>query len=137
MPVDRIPTRWRPAAYRLRNYLLTDATAVAILGVGIAGWGIGRIKEWGPLSLLWLTLGMVCAVAPMIWPRRGELIGLTVGVMANLGLAFHSAISALIGGTPAGSPAAAHFSVVVLAMWAVWRGKRGDLPMPGEGRRGV
>lgn len=136
MPVDKLPTAWRPTAYRLRNFLLSDATAVGILGVGITAWGVGEIPHRN-LAALGIVMGVVVAVLPILWGPRGENAGLIVGVMLNFGLACHSAISHILGGTPAGSPGVAHFSVVVLVMWAVWRGKRGDLPMPGEGRRRV
>lgn len=141
MPIEHLPPRLQAPATRLRAFLMTDATVLIILGVGIIGRGISYIpSEWTgridshpaegalPLavwSLIWIAVGILCLVAafwPEGWPAAA---GIGAGIGLNT-LWAGSFLTATINGTmPRGWVSAiGYLTIALLALWAVWRGKR-------------
>ena len=78
MPIVHLPPSWRPPLERLRAFLLTDATAMLILGVSIILRGVSYMPVTGvgvsshpaegalPISVwavVWIGVGVLCLVA--------------------------------------------------------------------------
>ena len=139
MPIDHLPRRLQPAADRIRGFLLTDATALVILGAGMIARGISYSDRVGPgpsghpaeswmtmgtWSIVWVAVGVLClGIAP--WHRTltaAISVGAGVGLHLLWGLSFlwqsieeHSRtwVSSI-----------GYFMIVALVSWAVWRGSR-------------
>ncbi|APT92877.1 hypothetical protein CPHO_08250 [Corynebacterium phocae] len=148
MPIDHLPTRWQPRAYRLRRFLLSDSTALIILGTGIilkglsyTPWGLGEPPAAGvhpaehilPLdvwAIVWLMAGLFCLAAAFIPNALVDAIavGLGIGLHCTWGLSFVAAT--LWADNPRGwVTGVSYITVVALAVWAIWRGKRGDVEL--------
>ncbi|CAM5462823.1 hypothetical protein [Corynebacterium variabile] len=90
MPIDHLPRRLCGPAERIRDGLLTDATALVILGAGMIARGISYsdiagpgpsghpAESWmtmGTWSIVWVAVGVLCltiapctAPSPPPWP---------------------------------------------------------------------
>lgn len=96
MPIERLPTRVRPYAYRLREWMMTDAPPIIILGVMSIFIGISYVvgtpvAPYHPIEtvtfvgffgVMWICDGvvlLVCAFRP-----RSKLAGAAVGVAVGL-----------------------------------------------------
>lgn len=96
MPIERLPTRVRPFAYRLREWMKTDAPPIIILGVMSIIIGISYVvgtpvAPYHPIEtvtfvgffgVMWICDGvvlLVCAFRP-----RSKLAGAAVGVAVGL-----------------------------------------------------
>lgn len=154
MPIEHLPPRARPAALRLRRFLMTDSTALLLLAVVQAAVGLyylpgvlGDSLQWQrPVEsimpiIVWawvhIAVSLVCGVAAFTDRWRVDVIALAVATGLNLSWAFSllaasiehdQAVLWLVG--------VLILSMTVSLMWAVWRGKRGDIPI-GEDRRGL
>lgn len=141
MPIDKLPQKYQPVAYRLRAFLMTDATALLILGVCFLARGAGWLIRRGPagphpMTLIgfpvtaWIavavTLGLAC-LATAVWhqSRLGALVlALAVALVTLWGMAFlpESLATFLERGS-------VYLALSVMTMWAVWRGKRGEITL--------
>ena len=96
MPIERLPTKVRPFAYRLREWMKTDAPPIIILGVMSIIIGISYVvgtpvAPYHPIEtvtfvgffgVMWICDGvvlLVCAFRP-----RSKLAGAAVGVAVGL-----------------------------------------------------
>lgn len=138
MPIDRLPTRWRTPAERLRAILLTDAGVMIILGLvfivrGASYWSLGQSVLVHPadvlvpdpvMSAVWITLGvLLVGLSPWHTSRAGRgMLGVATATLAFWGSLFIF------------SPPAAftqrgiiYLGLAGIAIWAVWRGRRGEI----------
>lgn len=152
MPIERLPPSIQPAARRARRWLMTDATAILVMGIGILLRGFSYLPivlgdpppagthpaelslpmpVWG---VIWLSVGSACIVSAFVRTWIIDALALAAGVMLYVGWGSSFLIASLIGHSSRGWVSAiGYFSVAILVLWAVWRGKRGDLPKTGEG----
>ncbi|MGO3788732.1 MAG: hypothetical protein ACTJGE_08280 [Corynebacterium variabile] len=102
MPIDHLPRRLCGPAERIRDGLLTDATALVILGAGMIARGISYsdiagpgpsghpAESWmtmGTWSIVWVAVGVLClTIAP--WHRT---------VTAALAVAGHEVLYMIAG----------------------------------------
>lgn len=149
MLIERLPTSVQPTARRVRAFLMTDSTAIIILGIGILARGLSYlpivlgpppskgahpaegllpIEAWG---LVWVIVGILCLLAAFTKQQVLEVLALCAGVALDCLWGFSFIQGAIIAGQ--GSrlwvSSIGYFSIVALVMWAVWRGKRGDIPL--------
>ncbi|MBH5302744.1 hypothetical protein [Corynebacterium ulcerans] len=149
MPIERLPTSVQPTARRVRAFLMTDSTAIVILGIGILARGLSylpivlgpppskgahpaegllSIEAWG---VVWVIVGILCLLAAFTKQQVLEVLALCAGVALDCLWGFSFIQGAIIAGQ--GSrlwvSSIGYFSIVALVMWAVWRGKRGDIPL--------
>ena len=144
MPIDHLPQRWQPPLIRLRAFLFTDATALLILGVSIilrgisylslTGGGVSSHPAEGALpigvwAIIWIGVGVLCLVAAP-WhkgPVAAVALGLGIGLNALWAASFFTAT--ITGEMPRGwVTGTGYAAVALLALWSVWRDKRGGLP---------
>lgn len=96
MPIERLPTKVRPYAYRVREWMKSDAPPIIILGlmsiiIGIAYVVSAPIPPYHPIEMvtfigffgvLWICDGVVllaCTFHP-----RSKLSGIAVGIAVGL-----------------------------------------------------
>lgn len=146
MPILYLPPRWHPPARKLRNFLLTDATALLILGIGILFRGmsytpgiLGPAPQSGshpaevmlPINAwaaVWIIAGVACIAAAFTRSEILDAVALGLGVALNISWGVSFITATAIGDSPRGwVSAVGYFSIAALVMWAVWRGKRGDV----------
>ena len=151
MPVLFLPARWHPPARRLRNFLLTDATALLILGIGILFRGLsyapgvlGPAPQGGshpaevmlPINAwaaVWIISGVACVVAAFTKSPVVDAVALGLGVALNIAWGASFIAATIIGDSARGwVSAVGYFSIAALVLWAVWRGKRGDVDLESE-----
>ncbi|WP_042891587.1 hypothetical protein [Corynebacterium ulcerans] len=147
MPIEHLPPRARPAALRLRRFLMTDSTALLVLAVVQIAVGVyylprvlGDPLQWQrpaeqvmPITAwAWvhIAVGVVCFVAAFIDRLKLAIIALATSTGLNLSWAF----SLLAASIEHDQAVLWLVGVLILAMtvslmWAVWRGKRGDIPL--------
>lgn len=142
MPIDHLPRHWQPPLERLRAVLLTDAGAMMILGAAILTRGIsyrdlGTVVLFHPLdvalplwvdSALWTSVGVVLLVAAP-WHARwfGRLaLSAATGLLTLWGLLFILAPPAQF--TQRG---VMYIALGLVTLWAVWRGRRGEIRVEG------
>ena len=131
---------------RLRAFLLTDSTALLILGAGIVTRGVSYttsllgpppshgshpaeaflpIPLWGSI---WIIAGGFCLAVAFSRSDRVQGIGIGLGVALNAlwGVSF---VFDSLGAWPSRSwvSSVGYISIVLLVLWAIWRGKRGDV----------
>ena len=149
MPIEHLPPRFRPPALRLKNFLLSDAPALIILGVGILARGLSYSPHvLGPAprsgghpaeaalpmpvwSVIWVAVGVLCLVGA-VWSRR-KIAALAVGLGVGLNMLWAgSFLAATITGDMARGwvSAVGYASVALLVVWAVWRGSRAEVTIP-------
>lgn len=143
MPIDHLPRRLRRPAERLRSAMLTDGTALVILGIacvarGASYWGYDprtgsshpaeELMTIGLWSGVWIIIGaMLVLIAG--WHDTG-----TAAILYGAGVALHIlwALSFLratwTGDMPRGWVSAIGYATVAaLAVWSVWRGSRTEV----------
>lgn len=139
MPIDHLPRRLRGPAERIRDGLLTDATALVILGAGMIARGISYsdiagpgpsghpAESWmtmGTWSIVWVAVGVLClTIAP--WHRTFTAaisVGAGVGLHLLWGLSF--LWQSIEEHSRAWVSSIGYFMIVALVSWAVWRGSR-------------
>lgn len=142
MPIDHLPPPLRRPATRLRDTLLTDATALIILGAGLIARGISYSDVAGPgpsghpaeswlsmgtWSLIWVSVGVLCiGIAP--WHRSiTAALALGTGVALHLlwGLSF--LWDSWHGSDRSWVSSIGYFMIVGLLAWSVWRGSRTEI----------
>ena len=141
MPIDRMPRRWQPFLYRLRRWLLSDASALLV--VAYSGLGHALAYTWlhteishpaeRYMALSWWAvawaLSAVLGVAGAVWYRT-RVSSAAVG----LGVGLHSlwALSHL-GGAVTGDFARGYVGFVIYSgmvlvlFWSLWRGYRTEI----------
>ena len=148
MPILFLPARWHPPARRLRNFLLTDATALLILGIGILFRGLsyapgvlGPAPQGGshpaevmlPINAwatVWIIAGVACIAAALTRSEVLDAVALGLGVALNIAWGVSFIAATIIGDSARGwVSAVGYFSIAALVLWAVWRGKRGDVDL--------
>ena len=139
MPIDHLPRRLRGPAERIRDSLLTDATALVILGAGMIARGISYsdiagpgpsghpAESWmtmGTWSIVWVAVGVLClTIAP--WHRTvtaALAVGAGVGLHLLWGLSF--LYESWHDGGRGWVSSIGYFMIVALVSWSVWRGSR-------------
>ena len=139
--IDYLPRRWHPPLERLRGFLLTDATALLILGVSIIlrgvsympvmGGGVSSHPAEGALpievwAVVWIGVGVLCLVAAP-WhkgPVAAVALGLGVGLNALWAASFFTAT--ITGEMSRGWVTGTGYATVALVvLWSVWRDKGG------------
>lgn len=149
MPIEHLPPRLRSPARRLRGFLISDAPALLILGLGILARGLSYSPHvFGPAprigghpaeaalpmpvwSIIWVAVGALCLVSA-VWSRR-KIAALAVGFGVGLNMLWAgSFVAATITGDMARGwvSAVGYASVALLVMWAVWRGARAEVTIP-------
>lgn len=141
MPIVHLPQRWQSPLMRLRGFLLTDATALLILGVSIilrgvsylplTGGGMSSHPAEGALpievwAVVWIVVGVLCLVA-VPWHKgmvAAAALGLGIGLNALWAVSFFAATitGEMARGWVTGT---GYATVVLLVLWSVWRDKRG------------
>lgn len=149
MPIEHLPRQLQSPARRLRDFLMSDAPALIILGLGILARGLsysphvlGRAPRSGghpaeaalsmpTWSIIWVSVGAFCLVAA-VWSRRliaAWAIGLGVGL--NVLWAGSFFVATITGDMPRGwVTGIGYASVALLVLWAVWRGSRAEVMIP-------
>lgn len=96
MPIERLPTKVRPYAYRLREWMLTDAPPIIVLSLMSIIIGISYVVTTsdppyhpieaftfvGFFGVLWICDGLLLLVC--VFYPRSKLAGLAVGFAAGL-----------------------------------------------------
>ncbi|WP_301354970.1 hypothetical protein [Corynebacterium ciconiae] len=130
---------------------MTDSAVMIILGIGMILRGcsyvpvvlgapprsgshpVEFILDIQQIGWAWIVIGLVTSVlAFMHHPRLDALfLGLAVGLHVMWGGSF--VFATITGGSPRGWVSSiSYFMVAAIVMWAVWRGKRGDMPSDRE-----
>ena len=140
MPIEHLPPRTRPAAWRVRDWALGIGPALIVLGVGAIARGISytpllmseHARQAHPVEgtlpmPVWAWVWVIAGVAAIVaaWWSRAAPVAMGAGVGLNLLWGASFITDALIKGSVRGwLPAVGYVSVAVLVWWAVWRGSR-------------
>lgn len=138
MPIDYLPMRVRPPLEWLRCVLMTDAGVMLILGTimlirGISYIDVGAERLYHPVDIL-----LPIIIPGAVWTATGAWLVIAARWQATAfgraALATGVAVLALWGGLFLFSPPAAfsqrgvlYIGLAVVIIWAVWRGKRGEI----------
>lgn len=151
MPIERLPMRVQPAAYRVRAFLMTDSTALLVLaavqiavGVYYLPGCLGDPLQWHrPTEMIvplttwaWvhIIVGAVGVVAAIIRKYHLDTVVLAVSTALNLSWASSLMVASVEHDQAVlWLVAVLIFALTASLMWAVWRGKRGDIPFAKEG----
>lgn len=141
MPIDHLPRVVRRPVERIRDGLLTDATALVILGLGCIARGISYIdysnggshpaENWVSMtawSIVWIAVGGLCLLtAP--WHRSWlAAISVACGVSIHLLWALSFIWATYTGEMTRGWVSSiGYLMIVALVTWAVWRGVRTEI----------
>lgn len=149
MPIDHFPPRIRRPAEKLRRFLLTDATALIILGVSIIFRGIsyiptevgGRVdthpaEGFLPMevwALVWIGVGILCITTAPWHDGKAAAVAIGLGIGLNIFWAGSFYTASITGEMPrAWVTGTGYAALAVAILWAVWRGKRVPLPVPSQ-----
>ncbi|MBH5301213.1 hypothetical protein EU799_11855 [Corynebacterium silvaticum] len=148
MPIERLPAKMRPVARRVRAFVMTDSTALLILAVVQIAVGayyvpgiLGDPLQWQRPSelvmplMIWAWVHIIVGVVAAII-RKWHLDTVVLAVSTALNLSWASSL--MVASIETGEAvlwlvAVLIFALTVSLMWAVWRGKRGDIPFVKEG----
>ncbi|UJM22006.1 hypothetical protein FE377_00945 [Corynebacterium diphtheriae] len=152
MPIEHLPSRVQPTARRVRVFLMTDSTALLLLAVVQVAVGFYYLPHvlGDPLPLqrpaesimpieawAWvhIVVGVICGAAAFTDRWHIDVVALAVATGLNVSWAF----SLLAAAVKYQQTVLWLVGVLILSltgsiMWAVWRGKRGDIPI-GDDRR--
>src|SRR5699024_7960723 len=143
MPIEHLPRKLRTPAKRLRSFLMSDAPALVILGLGILARGLsysshvfGRAPRSGShpaeaalsmstWSIIWVSVGVLCLIAA-VWSRR-QIAALAVGLGVGLNMLWAGSVVAatITGDMERGwGTGIGYDSVSLRVTWAIWRGSR-------------
>lgn len=138
MPIDHLPARLQRPAERVRCILMTDAGVMIILGVamivrGLSYFNLGSVVLFHPVDLffpiwvdaiLWIGTGTTLLVASR-WHNRafGRLtLSASTGLITLWGLLFLMAPPSQFA-----QRGIMYLAIAAITIWAVWRGKRGEI----------
>ncbi|WP_368267092.1 hypothetical protein [Corynebacterium ulcerans] len=151
MPIERLPAKMRPTARRVRAFVMTDSTALLILAVVQIAVGVyyvpdvlGDPLQWQRPSELalpltawaWvhITVGVIGVIAAVLRRYHVDTVMLTVFTALNLSWASSLMVASVEHDQAVlWLVAVLIFALTASLMWAVWRGKRGDIPFAKEG----
>lgn len=147
MPIEHLPSRVQPTARRVRAFLMTDSTALLLLAAVQVAVGFyylpgtfGDPLQWQrPAEMImpitawaWvhIAVGLLCLVAAFTGRGHIDVVALAAATGLNLSWTF----SLLAAAVEHDQAVLWLVGVLILAMtvslmWAVWRGKRGDIPL--------
>ena len=150
MPIEHLPPVTRPWAERLRDWLLTDAGLMLILGVmmivrGVAYSNLGQEGLYHPADVfmprwvaagVWLGVGSSLLVSSV---RQSSLLARVSLSAAVATLALWGMIFMLAPPAAFSQRGIVYLSFAMLVLWASWRGRRGEIrireELPSGGRR--
>lgn len=133
------------AWYDFRRFMLTDGGAYVLLGVFLMLRGAAYLPIFGDAlfqhsaellapeelwSVVWLTLGAACVLVSRWHDRRIGILVLaaSVGLLTMWGAGFAvSGLSEML------NRGVVYLTVPVVVVWAIWRGKRGEIRLHNEG----
>lgn len=133
------------AWYDFRSFMLTDGGVYVLLGLLMVTRGSAYLPwneralfqhtaellapEW-LWSIVWITLGVMCLVVARWHDRRvGVLVMSTcVGLLALWGVGF-----LMSGPVEMLNRGVIYLAVPSVVVWAIWRGKRGEIRLRDEG----
>lgn len=139
MPIEHLPERVKPGAWRVRDWARTVGPALLILGVGAVARGISYtpllmseharqshpVEGTLPMSVwAWVwTIAGVTAIVAAWWSRAAPVaVGACVGLNLLWGASFIA--DAIAEGSVRGwLPAVGYLSIAALVLWAVWFGR--------------
>lgn len=142
MPIEHLPPRIRHPVERLRAGLMTDGTALVILGAGIIARGISYssiagpgpsghpAESWIPMewwSLVWVTVGVLCCAAATRPRSLLAALALGSGVALHILWGASFAWQALEDHNRSWVSSIGYFMISALVLWSVWRGSRTDI----------
>jgi hypothetical protein len=149
VPIDHLPVRLRPAAERVKSFLMTDAAVLLVLGAECAARGASYLQhppsshpieksfDIGVWAVIWTAIGVACLAAA----SRHHSMAANAAFSAAVGLNAMWAGSILIGSIQADQPdapgwggAGVYAGVATLALWSVWRGSRTEIRVREVGR---
>lgn len=138
MPIDHLPGRWRPPLERARAVFMTDAGVMLILGVimlirGLSYADVGQEVLYHPGDA-----SLPAVIPALVWGGTGLWLIIAARWQATAfgraALATSVAVLALWGGLFLFSPPAAfsqrgvlYLGMAGVIIWAVWRGRRGEI----------
>lgn len=147
MPIEHLPPRIRRPVERLRDGLMTDGTALVILGAGLVARGISYspiagpgpsghpAESWVPMdtwSIVWVAVGVLC-LASAARPRSiSAALALGAGVALHLLWGTSFAWQSLEDHSRAWVSSIGYFMIAALVLWSVWRGSRTDIRLREE-----
>ena len=83
------------------------------------------INAW---AAVWIIAGVACVVAAFTKSPVVDAVALGLGVALNIAWGASFIAATIIGDRARGwVSAVGYFSIAALVLWAVWRGKRGDV----------
>ncbi|MDN6199385.1 hypothetical protein [Corynebacterium flavescens] len=150
MPIEHLPKRVRPLARRVRDWAMTDATALIVLGGGAVARGLSYAPHqiFGPApekgthpaegaldisawAVVWIVVGVACIVSAFWKNTALASASIGAGIGLNVLWAMSFATATITGDMPRGWVSSiGYLSIAVLVLWAVWRGKRNDFTIP-------
>jgi len=140
MPIEKLPLKAQPAAYKVRAVLMSDATLLAVIGIMaivrgiaylVAEYAANHIVEmWMPLgawAILWIVAGGLTLTGALFY--RSTFAAVTVGLAVSLYVLWGCSyfLQSLLLGPPLWASAINHWGIATIALWAVWRGSRMQL----------
>jgi len=83
------------------------------------------ITAW---AAVWITAGIACVIAAFVKNALVDAVALGLGVALNIAWGASFIAATIMGDSARGwVSAVGYFSIAALVLWAVWRGKRGDV----------
>ena len=137
MPIEKLPLKAQPVAYKLRAVVMSDATLLVVIGIMALTRGITYlvsevpanhiVEMWMPLeawSILWITAGLLTLVGALVYKSTfaAFTIGLLVGLYVLWGFSYF--LQSLLLGPALWASAINHWCIATIALWSVWRGSR-------------
>lgn len=140
-PVDFVPEGWRPAARRVRDAFYTDGTLLVVIGVGVFARGVSYLGYSGSnphpaealldistWAVIWMAVGAACVLSAPWHTSLVAAVALSLGVGLNMFWACSFMLATLTGDMSRGwVTAIGYFSIAVISVWAVSRGRRGQV----------
>lgn len=146
MPIEKLPLKAQPVAYKLRAVVMSDATLLVVIGIMAIARGITYlavespanhiVEMWMPLgawAILWIVAGGLTLTGAVFYQSTfaALTIGLLVGIYVLWGCSYF--LQSLLVGPPLWTSAINHWGIATIALWAVWRGSRMHLREEGGG----
>lgn len=137
MPIEKLPLKAQPVAYKLRAIVMSDVTLLVVIGIMAIARGIAYlaaespanhiVEMWMPLgawAILWITAGSLTLIGALVYKSTfaALTIGLLIGIYVLWGCSYF--LQSLLLGPPLWASAINHWGIATIALWAVWRGSR-------------
>lgn len=136
MPVDHLPARIRPAAVRLRRFLLTDGALLVLLAGECLVRGVSYLTRTPPghpverflpltaWAVVWVVVGVLCLVTARRHdsPSAATAVALAVGLNLLWALSLFTASTTDHGGPGTNWGGGGIYLIVAgVTLWTVWR----------------